>query len=173
MPCSCIFETPPSFLLLSVPAGFLDEAAELVHQLCGLKLDFQKLTLFGSFDLRNPRFTAFEIALPLFPRGIFITRAIWPGPFVLRVTLNPSVGFQLSMFAKFDNSKLEFLARFDMSKAMTISGEREAIPPFLSLGFFLSFLRTSLMSLSFFPPIFFLSFSLSSLLFPSRHVQRP
>lgn len=80
-------------------------------------------TVFGAIDSSNPRNSEFEIALPAFPRGIFGTKKVWPGPLALRITGKPSVGFQLSLFAQFDSSRLQFIARFSLEKvAITISG---------------------------------------------------
>ena len=99
------------------------KAAKFVKSVCKRQLDFKGISVFGAIDFQNPRNSEFEISLPAFPRGIFGTRKVWPGPFALRVTGKPSVGFQLSIMAQFDNSRLEFLARFMLdSVAVTISG---------------------------------------------------
>ena len=85
------------------------KAAKFVKSVCKRQLDFKGISVFGAIDFQNPRNSEFEISLPAFPRGIFGTRKVWPGPFALRVTGKPSVGFQLSIMAQFDKSKLQFM----------------------------------------------------------------
>ena len=105
------------------------KAAEFVKSVCKRQLDFQGISVFGSVDFGNPRNSEFEINLPAFPRGIFGTDKVWPGPFSLRVTGLPSVGFQLGLLAQFDSTRLEFMARFMIDTiSVTVSGESVCIP---------------------------------------------
>ena len=110
------------------PVGFMVKAAEFVKSVCKRQLDFQGISVFGSVDFGNPRNSEFEINLPAFPRGIFGTDKVWPGPFSLRVTGLPSVGFQLGLLAQFDSTRLEFMARFMIDTiSVTVSASMKGI----------------------------------------------
>ena len=106
------------------------KAAKFIKGVCKRQLDFKGISVFGAIDFQNPRNSEFEISLPAFPRGIFGTPKVWPGPFALRITGKPSFGFQLSIMAQFDKSRLQFMARFMLDPvSVTISGEF-LFPPF-------------------------------------------
>lgn len=113
--CSCCCCRPSS--------GFMVKVSNMVKGLCKQNLDFGGISAFGIVDSENPRNSEFEINMPAFPRGIFGTKKVWPGPFSLRITGKPSFGFQLSIFAQFDKNKLEFMARFELDPvSITING---------------------------------------------------